>query len=84
MSNGFAMDEEIMDLETFVAWFIWRCNRGEIRSQFTQGVAKYLAKKYNIDVDGLASKEVYDFENLSGAGVREWRQFRRKGMFPND
>ena len=84
MSNGFKMDEEIGDLENFVAWFIWRCNRGEIRSTFTQGVARYLARKHNIDVDKLASKEEYDFENLSGFGVREWRQFSRKGMFPND
>lgn len=82
MSNGFMMDEEIMDLENFVAWWIWRCNRGEIRSTFTQGVAKFLAEKHNIDVDKLAKE--YDFENLSGYGVKEWRQFSRKGMFPND
>jgi hypothetical protein len=82
MSNGFMMDEEIGDLENFVAWWIWRCNRGEIRSTFTQGVAKFLAKKYHIDVDKLAKE--YDFENLSGFGVKEWRQFSRKGMFPND
>ncbi len=84
MSNGFMADEEIADLENFIAWFIWRCNRGEIRSQFTLGVARFLAEKHNIDVDKLASKEEYGFENLSGVGVREWRKFSRRGMFPND
>lgn len=82
MSNGFEMDEEIADLENFLAWFIWRCNRGEIRSRFTQGVARFLAKKHHIDVDKLSNE--YDFENLSGFGVKEWQQFSRRGMFPND
>jgi hypothetical protein len=56
--------------------------KGEIRSTFTLGVAKFLAEKYHIDVDKRA--EEYDFENLSGFGVKEWKQFKKRGMFPND
>jgi len=66
MPNGFATQDELFDLENFLAWFIWRCRRYSIRSRWARGVAEHLAEKHNINVDKLA--EEFDFENI-------WKEF---------
>ena len=61
--------------EIFLAWFVWRCRNYGIRSRWTRAVAESLLEQYDLDVDELAEK--YDFKNI-------WKEFRPKGMFPND
>ncbi len=65
--------------EVFVAWFIWRCQKGlgkgGIRSRWARAVAEDVAIRFELFVDDMA--EMYDFENL-------WVDFKPKGMYPND
>lgn len=74
-------DESVLDKnghdlnEVFVAWFIWRCRNGGIRSRWTRAVAENVAQRFELFVDDMA--EMYDFENL-------WVDFKPKGMYPND
>jgi hypothetical protein len=57
MSNGFKIDAELFDMEKFVAWFLWRCDRYEIRSRWTKAVAEQLVKEYNIDINAYEFDE---------------------------
>jgi hypothetical protein len=64
--------EELEILQRFVAWFIWRCRNGGIRSRWTRKVAETIAEHYEIDVNS------YEFNENS------YGDFRPKGLFPND
>ena len=72
MSNGVKIDAEMYDLDNFVSWFLWRCRRWQLRSTGTRTVVEHLVEEYNIDVAS------YDFDDES------YKEFRGKGMFPND
>lgn len=62
--------------EIFVAWFLWRCYRYEIRSNWTRAVAEHIMEERGLVVDEMAEK--YGFND----GM--WEEFEPKGLFPND
>jgi len=70
--SGDLMIEELDDLERFIAWFLWRCANGGIRSRWTRAVAQNIVDKYEIKVND------FNFDNDN------FEEFRPKGMFPND
>lgn len=61
--------------EIFVAWFLWRCYKGEILSRWTRAVAEDIMEKRGLVVDEMAEK--YGFYD----GM--WDEFKPKGLFPN-
>lgn len=70
--SGDLMIEELDDLERFIAWFLYRCNRGEIKSRWTRAVAQNLVDKYEISIDD------FNFDNDN------FEEFKPKGMFYNE
>lgn len=70
--SGDLMIEELDDLERFIAWFLYRCNRDEIRSRWTRAVAQNLIDKYEININD------FNFDNDN------FEEFKPKGMFYNE